>query len=325
MFFDPRAARGAARDADVDAALRGLAARARGRPRPHSATRLCCRPSFDDVTRTDVAAQFGEELAAALADAPLGRWFGPVSSAYGAHLVRVRAARAGQRPRRSRTCATPCERDVQYARAQAASDALYDRLRAATRCASRSRQTARPKPRPRSRSDRSRAPDRRLPRRSLGSRRPRRFGRLFRPAYLELRELDAERYDVLLKVPAQGDDVRLAIDVRFPEGTVEIEPRRGQYLDGRARRSAGASSAPDGLVGTTVEIVGRAAGVTDVLARVERLDGTSQVESLPPGRATFVVEPPLGFGANGRRRISCSASSTFSPASTICCSCCRCC
>ena len=32
---------------------------------------------------------------------------------------------------------------------------------------------------------------------------------VFRPAYLELREIEGERYDVLLKVPTQGDDLRL--------------------------------------------------------------------------------------------------------------------
>jgi hydrogenase/urease accessory protein HupE len=117
---------------------------------------------------------------------------------------------------------------------------------------------------------------------------------VFRPAYLELRELDAERYDVLLKVPAQGDDLRLAIDVRFPEGTVEITPRRGQYLDG-AHVSRWRIEREQGLVGTTVEIVGRAAGVTDVLARLERRDGTSQVESFPPGRAAFTIAPSLGL------------------------------
>jgi len=116
---------------------------------------------------------------------------------------------------------------------------------------------------------------------------------VFRPAYLELREVDGERYDVLLKVPAR-DGVRLSMDVRFTAGTEEIEPRRSQFLTGthlqrwRIEREGG-------LVGTTIEIVGRAAGVTDVLARIERLDGTSQVESLPPGRATFTVEPPLGL------------------------------
>ena len=117
---------------------------------------------------------------------------------------------------------------------------------------------------------------------------------VFRPAYLELRELDAERYDVLLKVPAQGDGARLALDVRFPEGTVEVTPRRGQYLDG-AHVSRWRIEREQGLVGTTVELVGRAAGVTDVLARVERRDGTSQVESFAPGGAAFTIEPPLGL------------------------------
>jgi hydrogenase/urease accessory protein HupE len=121
---------------------------------------------------------------------------------------------------------------------------------------------------------------------------------VFRPAYLELRELDAERYDVLLKVPAQGDDLRLAIDVRFPEGTVEITARRGQYLDG-AHVTRWRIEREQGLVGATVEIVGRAAGVTDVLARLERRDGTSQVESFPPGRAAFTIEPPLGLTQTG--------------------------
>ena len=44
-----------------------------------------------------------------------------------------------------------------------------------------------------------------------------------RPAYLELREVaqtggPADRYDVLWKVPVMGD-ARLAVRVRFPEGT----------------------------------------------------------------------------------------------------------
>ena len=117
---------------------------------------------------------------------------------------------------------------------------------------------------------------------------------VFRPAYLELRELGGDRYDVLLKVPAQGDDLRLSIDVRFPSGTVEVEPRRSQFLaDSHTQRWR--VERTGGLVDTSIEIFGRAAGVTEVLARVERLDGTTQVDSLPPGRATFVVKPSLGF------------------------------
>jgi hydrogenase/urease accessory protein HupE len=118
---------------------------------------------------------------------------------------------------------------------------------------------------------------------------------VFRPAYLELRELRGDRYDVLLRVPAQPDGSRLSLDVRFPDGTVEVEPRRGRFLVD-SHSQTWRIERPGGLVGRPIEIFGRAASVTDVLARVERLDGTSQVVSLPPGRASFVVERSLGIG-----------------------------
>ena len=121
---------------------------------------------------------------------------------------------------------------------------------------------------------------------------------VFRPAYLEIRERGGDQYDVLLKVPVQSDK-RLSLDVVFPEGTLEVEPRRGELL-GDAHVDRRRIERPGGLVGESIRIVGRAAGVTDVLARVERLDGTSQVESLPAGRASFVVERPLGVMATAR-------------------------
>jgi len=122
---------------------------------------------------------------------------------------------------------------------------------------------------------------------------------VFRPAYLEIRELGGDQYDVLLKVPAQGGDLRLSIDVVFPPGTSEVEPRRGQSLED-AHVDRWRIERPGGLVGESIEIAGRAVGVTDVLARVERLDGTSQVESLPAGRASFVVERSLGIMETAR-------------------------
>jgi len=117
---------------------------------------------------------------------------------------------------------------------------------------------------------------------------------VYRPAYLELRELGGDRYDVLWKVPAQGEDLRLAIDVRFPTGTVDLEPRRTTVAAG-VHIERWSIARPGGLVGAPIEIIGRAAGVTDVLARVERLDRTSQVASLPAGRASFTVAPSPGL------------------------------
>src|SRR5262245_12197397 len=71
---------------------------------------------------------------------------------------------------------------------------------------------------------------------------------VFRPAYLEIRELGGDQYDILLKVPAQGGDRRLSLDVAFPEGTTEIEPRRGLFL-ADAHVDRWRIARPGGLVG----------------------------------------------------------------------------
>jgi hypothetical protein len=119
---------------------------------------------------------------------------------------------------------------------------------------------------------------------------------VFRPAYLELREAGEGRYDVLWKVPARGDEARLAAYVRFPEGTAALSEPRGVFTGGayverwRVRREGG-------LVGQTVRIDGLVGGVTDVIVRVERRDGTTQTARLLPERPAFVVEAPAGRAA----------------------------
>jgi hydrogenase/urease accessory protein HupE len=116
---------------------------------------------------------------------------------------------------------------------------------------------------------------------------------IFRPAYLEVREIGNDSYDVLWKVPALGNDLRLSAYVVFPAGTSNVsEPRavisNGAWIERWQVRRDG------GLEGETISISGSAAGVTDVIARVERLDGSSQVEALPADKTEFVVRPPAG-------------------------------
>lgn len=117
---------------------------------------------------------------------------------------------------------------------------------------------------------------------------------VFRPAYLELRELDEERYAVLWKVPAMGEDRRLSVYVRFPPGTEELSHPR-------ATRSATAWTErwevrhPQGLTGQSIRIEGNAVGITDVIARLERRDGSSQVTRLPVDEPVFIIEPPQGL------------------------------
>jgi hypothetical protein len=118
---------------------------------------------------------------------------------------------------------------------------------------------------------------------------------VFRPAYLELREVGDDSYEVLWKVPALGDDRRLSAYVVFPADTEKLTEARIVVLDGawieryQVRRDGG-------FVGQEIGIEGSAVGVTDVIARVERLDGSSQVERLLPGNPVFTVEPPQGKG-----------------------------
>lgn len=114
---------------------------------------------------------------------------------------------------------------------------------------------------------------------------------VFRPAYLELRQQDAETYAVMWKVPSQGETLRLAIDVVFPDGTLRASEPRGTFVgDGFVERWT--IRRRGGLAGGTIRIDGLPGSITDVLARVEREDGSTQVARLLPERPAFVVESP---------------------------------
>src|SRR5215207_4933609 len=110
-----------------------------------------------------------------------------------------------------------------------------------------------------------------------------------RPGYLELRQTAPDRYSLLFKVPALGEDVRLAIYVALPEGTSDVAPPQarfsgGAYIERRAIRR------PGGLAGQTIAIEGLSRTSTDVLARIESLGGATQTERLSPTKTTFIVE-----------------------------------
>ncbi len=114
-----------------------------------------------------------------------------------------------------------------------------------------------------------------------------------RPAYLELRETAPETYDILWKVPARGGEERLGIYVRLPHDTEQLDEPRGISVGGayierwRARRSGG-------LAGQSIVIDGLAATGTDVLARLERLDGSTQIARLTPSAPSFVIQTMPG-------------------------------
>jgi hydrogenase/urease accessory protein HupE len=116
-----------------------------------------------------------------------------------------------------------------------------------------------------------------------------------RPGYLELRQTATDSYDLLFKIPARGDDLRLAIYVSLPEGTRDVAAPRisfgdGAYVERRTIHRDG------GLAGHAIAIEGLSATSTDVLVRVESRAGAIQTERLSPTRTAFVVQAAPGPG-----------------------------
>ncbi len=110
-----------------------------------------------------------------------------------------------------------------------------------------------------------------------------------RPAYLELRQTGPDTYDALWKVPGQGENLRLGLYVELPEGCTNVTTPRATMVDSAfAERWTVRCAA--GLVGGTIHIAGLMATMTDVLVRVERLDGSAQLTRLTPSTPSLVVD-----------------------------------
>ena len=114
-----------------------------------------------------------------------------------------------------------------------------------------------------------------------------------RPAYLQLRELDAETYDVLWKVPGLDARQRLALDPEFAAGTTATQPVRTTFA-GNAFVQRWQVRRAGGLDGTSVRIAGLQATLTDTLVRLERLDGSVQTVRVMPSAPAFVIASQPG-------------------------------
>lgn len=109
-----------------------------------------------------------------------------------------------------------------------------------------------------------------------------------RPAYLEIRETAPQTYDVLWKVPGRGENLRLGLYVEFPADTRNVTEPHASMADGIFAQRWTVKRA-GGLAGGTINIAGLRATSTDVLVRVEHLDGTTQVTRLAPAAPSFTV------------------------------------
>jgi len=109
----------------------------------------------------------------------------------------------------------------------------------------------------------------------------------FKPAYLQLTQLDQDTYDVLWKIPAIDESTTLKVKPQFPNGTEALTPVRSTFSRGitvqrwRIR-------VPEGLDGKAIVFSQLSETRIDVLARLVRLDGTVQLERIVPVHPRFV-------------------------------------
>jgi hydrogenase/urease accessory protein HupE len=109
-----------------------------------------------------------------------------------------------------------------------------------------------------------------------------------RPAHLQLTLTESGSVSMVFKVPALGDR-RLALYPKMPDNCVALLPPSAQIID-NAYTERATFQCTGGIVGETVFIDGLSSTLTEVLARVIRADGATQVARLTPSAPSFVVE-----------------------------------
>lgn len=114
-----------------------------------------------------------------------------------------------------------------------------------------------------------------------------------RPGFLDIRESSKDHYDVLWKVPARGVNERLGLHLQFSDD-VELltESVSGFMLDAHIQRLR--IRREGGLTGAKITIFGLSSTFTDVLLRLQRLDGTEITRRLTPSRPSYTVEENPG-------------------------------
>jgi hydrogenase/urease accessory protein HupE len=115
----------------------------------------------------------------------------------------------------------------------------------------------------------------------------------FKPAYLQLTQLDRQTYDVLWKIPAVDESTALKVKPEFPAGTEVVSEVRSTFSRGvtvqrwRVR-------VPLGLDGKAIVFSRLSETRIDVLARLVRLGGSVQLERVLPVSPRFVAKPNPG-------------------------------
>ncbi|MFA0811309.1 HupE/UreJ family protein [Microbulbifer epialgicus] len=109
-----------------------------------------------------------------------------------------------------------------------------------------------------------------------------------RPAYLQIEQLDAQRFGITWRVPARGQ-LRLSLDVQMDRSASPLYPPSGGFNMG-VYTERWQIHHPNALSGLSIAIKGLEHTLTDALVRISWLDGREQIQRLMPDRPGFTVK-----------------------------------
>jgi len=113
-----------------------------------------------------------------------------------------------------------------------------------------------------------------------------------RPAYLEIKESSPNLYDVVWRAPVNAG-MRLPIVLQLPADAKNVTaPTTQELTDSLVERRV--IGIPTGLAGKRIDLVGLQGTITDVLVRVELLDGRKWTTIVHPSQSWFEVSPSVG-------------------------------
>ena len=114
-----------------------------------------------------------------------------------------------------------------------------------------------------------------------------------RPAYLEINETALGRYEVLWRTPLNAG-MQLPIVLKLPDDTRNIISPSVREFSGQQLERRLIDAGNNGLAGKRIEFVGLQATITDVLVRVQALDGTHTTTLVHPSQPW--VDIPVSQG-----------------------------
>jgi len=112
-----------------------------------------------------------------------------------------------------------------------------------------------------------------------------------RPAYLEVKETAPGRYDLLWRTPVLSG-MRLPVVLQVPSTVRNVKEPTVQELTDSLLERRSIDAGPNGLAGQRIEFPGLQVTITDVLVRVELLDGRKWTTIVHPSQAWIEIAAP---------------------------------